>query len=248
MRRLSRIRDTIIRYKDLRASAYPTNKITVAVIGDMLSGTIHEELEVTNEHPISEALVTMAYALFDLGKALADGFPVVEMVIVPGNHPRMEKKPRSKNKWNNYEWIMGKFVQGLATAAGNIFAVVVPKDLVYVHTIFDKKVGITHGDGVKAASFAGIPHYAMKTRQDAIQALLKDLKQPQLDLLVYGHFHRLIYDEGQGCSLVINGSIKGGDEHGIATRYSAPRPVQALLTFHPKYGLTDLSRINLDSA
>lgn len=248
LHRMARIRDVIIRYKDLRATSYPTQKLTVAVNGDMLSGNIHEELEVTNEEPLTEALVRMAYALFDMGKAFAEEFPAVEFVIMPGNHPRIEKKPRNKNKWNNWEYVMGKFVQGLASASGHAFDVTVRKALIHTHQIFNYRIGISHGDGVKAASFAGIPHYAMKARQDAIQALLKDLGQPQLDLLVYGHFHRLIYDEGQGCSLCINGSIKGGDEYGIATRYSAPRPVQALLTFHPKYGMTDLSRINLEKA
>jgi hypothetical protein len=252
MKRMQRLRDVIIRYKDLRASAYPTRKLSVAVNGDMLSGVIHEELEVTNAEPMGEAMVKMAYALFDMGTALVQEFPVVEFVVMPGNHPRFEKKPRFKNKWNNWEWVMGKFLQGLATASGlttrekGRMLVTVPKDIVHRHEIFGFKVGISHGDSVKAQSFAGIPWYAMKQRQDAIQALLKDLGQPQLDMLVYGHWHRLIYDEGQGCSLVINGSIKGGDEMGIATRYSAPRAVQGLLTFHPKHGMTDLSRINLD--
>jgi predicted phosphodiesterase len=210
----------------------------------MLSGNIHEELEVTNELPIGEAMVKMAYALYDMGKAFAQEVPNVEMIVMPGNHPRLERKPRMKNAWNNWEWVMGMFIQALAR---DQFNVIVPKDLVYRHKAFKQVIGLTHGDGVKAQAFAGIPWYSMKQRRDAMQALLKSLGLPQLDLLIYGHFHQLIYEEGSGCGLLINGSIKGYDEFilKLKTKYSGQTPIQALLTFHPRHGLTDLSRINL---
>lgn len=242
LRRLEQIRDTVLRYRDLRATSYPVQKITVAVNGDMLSGSIHEELEVTNENPMSEAMVRMSYALFDFGKALAEEVPNVEMIVMPGNHPRLEKKPRHKDKWNNWEWVMGKFVQALARDA---FTVTVPKDLVYRHKVFNKIVGLTHGDGVKAQSFAGIPFYSLKQRRDALNALLRSLGAEQLDLVIYGHFHQLLFEEGQGCGFLINGSIKGYDEYIMNTRYAGQTAIQALLTFHPTHGLTDLSRINL---
>jgi len=241
-RRLEYMRDTVIRYKKLRESAYPVQKLTIAVIGDMLSGSIHEELEVTNEMPMSAALVNMSYMLHDMGSTLAQEFPAVEMVVMPGNHPRITKKPRFKGKWDNWEYVMGLFVKALAQRQ---YTVTVPKDMVYRHKIFDLNIGLTHGDGVKAASAFGMPWYSMRRRQDALQSLLKTRELQQLDLLCYGHFHQLCFMEGQGCSLFVNGSIKGGDEFSIGTGYSSQEPVQGLLTFHPKHGITDLSRINL---
>jgi hypothetical protein len=208
----------------------------------MLSGNIHEELEVTNEQPMSKAVVDMSHILYDVGRSLAEHFPEVEMIVQPGNHPRLTKKPRFKQKWDNWEFAMGEFIKALAQKD---FRVTVPRDLVYRHRIFDFVVGLTHGDGIKSASSFGLPWYSMKRRQDALQSLLKSIGQAQLDLLCYGHFHRMVYHEGQGCSLFINGSIKGGDEFSLGTGYSNEAPVQGLLTFHPKHGLTDLSRINL---
>jgi predicted phosphodiesterase len=240
--RMEYLRDKIIRFGDLHQSAYPIRKLVVNLNGDMISGDIHDELEVTNQMPITESMVKMTYMLFDMGVAFAQSFPAVEFIVIPGNHPRISKVPRYKQKWNNWEWVMGMFLQGLA---GDRFKVTVPKDLVYRHKVFGFNVGLSHGDGVKAQSFAGIPHYAMEKRRTKLQSLLKAIGQPELDLLVYGHFHQLIYDEGQGCSLLINGSIKGGDEFSTGTTYSAQSPVQALLTFHPRHGITDLNRINL---
>ena len=241
-RRIEYLRDKIIRFADLHQSAYPVRKLTVNVNGDMISGDIHEELEVTNQMPTSEAMVKMAYMLFETGCAFAEHFPQVEFIVMPGNHPRVTQKPRFKQKWNNWEWVMGMF---LAALAKGTFNVIVPRDLVYRHRVFDFTVGLSHGDGVKAQSFAGIPHYAMERRRTKLQSLLKQLGQRELDLLIYGHFHQLIFEEGQGCSLLVNGSIKGGDEFSTGTTYSAQSPVQALLTFHPKHGITDINRINL---
>jgi len=73
---------------------------------------------------------------------------------------------------------MGKFVQALAR---DTFNVIVPKDLVYQHEVFNQTIGLTHGDGVKAQAFAGIPWYSMKQRRDAFQSLMKSLGMPQLD-------------------------------------------------------------------
>ena len=238
--RMQTLRDSTLSYYQLRTQAYPVDKLTIAVLGDMLSGNIHDELEVTNADPMCEALVNMAYMLHEFGKDMAETFPEVEMVIMPGNHPRMTKKPRHKNKWDNFEWLMGKMIEALAT---NQFKVTVPKDIVYRHQVFDKVIGMTHGDGVKISSFAGIPHYSLQRRRNALQNMLREVNQNQVDLLIYGHFHQLIYDQAAG--FLINGSIKGPDEFSINTRYSAVAPVQALLTFHKKHGLTDISHIKL---
>lgn len=241
-RRIECVRDVVLRYRDLRSTSYPVRKLSVAVVGDMLSGDIHEELTTTNALPASEALVQMAYMLHEFAVAMAEAFPVVELIFMPGNHPRLTKKPTAKLKWNNWEYVLGRFVGALG---GKHYTTQVPKQIIYQHKVFGFNIGLTHGDGVKAASFAGIPWYSMKLRRDALQALLKTLGTPQLDLLCYGHFHQLIFEEGAGCSLIINGTIKGGDEHGIGSRYQAPPAIQGLLTFHAKHGITDLSRINL---
>ena len=241
-RRLEYFRDKVVRYMELRRQVYPLRKLTVNVNGDMISGDIHDELEVTNQTPITESVVRMAYMLFDLGCAFAESVESVEFIVMPGNHPRLQKKPRFKQKWNNWEYVMGHMLRALA---GDRFTVTVPKDLVYRFKIFHFNVGVSHGDGIKSNSFAGIPFYGMRQRQDALQALLKTTKEMQLDMLCYGHFHQLIYQEGQGCSLFINGSVKGGDEFSTGVRYAAQAPVQGLMTFHPKHGMTDLSRINL---
>jgi predicted phosphodiesterase len=238
--RLQYLRDKIIGRKDLRS--YPVRKLTLAVNGDMVSGDIHEELTSTNEKPMTQAVIDMGYMLAEFGSDLAQEFPEVQMIVMPGNHPRTTKKPQYKQKWNNWEYVMGHFVHALAR---DKFTVTVPRDLVYRHKVFDFNIGLTHGDGVKLSSAFSMPLYTMKRRQDSLQSLLKTIKQQQLDGLIYGHFHQYVYVEGQGCWLFINGSIKGGDEFSIGTGYSAQPAIQGLLTIHPTHGVADISRFDL---
>ena len=242
-RRLERIRDVVIRYKDLRKSAYPLRKLTVAMLGDMLSGCIHEELEITNQSTTPVALVNLAYILHEMFLGLASEFESLEIVVIPGNHPRLTQKPRFKQKTTvNFEYILGHFIAALAR---DRYTVQVPKDMVYVHKVFEWRIGMTHGDGVKSNSWGGVPFYGIRQRRDAVQALLRHLGQPQLDYLTMGHFHQPTVLEGTDCTVIMNGAVKGGDEYSIGTRLASQDPVQFLLTFHEKHGVTDYSRINL---
>lgn len=241
-KRLVYLRDKVLRYRDLKSTNQPIKKLTVAQIGDMLSGDIHEELEVTNSMPVSETLVWMAYRLHEVYLEFAKTFPDVEVIVMPGNHGRLTKKPRFKEGFNNWEYVLGQFVKALAHGA---YHVTVPKSILHPHAVLGARVGLTHGHGVNVNSFAGIPFYSMRSRRDAIQALLRQLGAPQLDLLVMGHWHSLMYWESTGCDLFINGSVIGGTEFSVGRMYAAAEPVQGLLTFHEKYGLVDMSRINL---
>lgn len=243
IRRLERVRNVVLRYKQLRETSYPIRKLTVAMLGDMLSGDIHEELEVTNQIPMAEALVKLAYVLNDMFVSFAKEFPEVEVVVIPGNHPRQTKKPRYKQKTvTNFEYILGHFI---ASLAGNAYTVQVPKDIVYRHKVFDYTLAMNHGDGQKSNSYAGLPFYGIKQRLDALQSLLRFLKQNPVDYLLLGHFHQPSSIPATDAETIINGSIKGGDEFSIGSRFAANNPTQLLLTFHEKHGLTDTSKINL---
>lgn len=241
--RLERVRDVVIRYKHLRETSYPIQKLTVAVLGDMLSGDIHEELEINNQNPLPVALVTLAYYLHDMGLSLAKEFGDVEFVFVPGNHPRTTKKMRFKQRTTtNWEYVLGHFVKALA---GTSYHVSIPLSIVAIHRVFNWRVGLHHGDSIKSNSFAGIPFYGMRQRREAVQALLRHLGQPAVDFLAFGHFHSPTILEGTDSTIIINGSVKGGDEYSIGNYFGSNDPVQLLLTFHEKHGLTDYSRINL---
>lgn len=242
-RRIQHVRDEVAREKS--EAINPIRKLTVGVLGDMLSGNIHHELAVTNEMVMVEQATEMAYILFNFAQDLCEWFPEVEFIIMPGNHPRTTQKPQFKKKYDNWEYVMGKMVEGMVGAAQmDTLTIQVPKDMTYVHEVFDYRIAMMHGDGIQSNSFAGIPFYGMRNRREAIQSLLSQVGQERVDLFVMGHFHQHLYWSGE-CDIIVNGSIKGGDEFGIGTRLSAPDPVQVLLEWHPDRGIVGQKHITL---
>lgn len=244
-RRIEHYRDVVCRYKELRETSYDVPKLTIAVLGDMLSGMIHEELMATNEINVTEQSAQMANILWGLCKDFASEFEQVEMILVPGNHPRLSRKPQFKEKWNNFEYGMGQGIE-MALSESKIPNVTLqrPKSFVYLHEIFGRQIAMYHGDGIKSASFAGIPFYGLKQQREAMQSLLSVLGAGRASMLVMGHFHQHIYWKGPDCDVLINGSLKGPDEYIMTSRLAANPAEQVLLEFHPEHGLVNQAHID----
>jgi len=245
-RRIEFLTQKIIRFRELNSQDHPINKIVAVFLGDMISGNIHEELAESNESPVSDQLVRMAHLMVDVIGALSENFPEVEVIVMPGNHPRLTKKPRHKRKYDNLEYIMGEMVKAIVRDIDNV-EVIVPKDLIYVHDVEGHKIGFTHGDGYKSTSFAGIPFYGLARKRAAFQEGLKGLGMPPVDMLMMGHFHQLLWWPGRGCDLIVNGSIKGPDEYAFDTMHAGDEAQQALITVNRRHGITSFERINLGS-
>lgn len=250
--RLQYIAMKVVRWAQLRRTSYPIKKLTVAVLGDMLSGNIHEELEITNAMVMVDQVVEMAEELTAFLATVAAYFPEVECIIVPGNHPRTKKKPSAKNRYDSWEYLMGKMVQAQVAAGfyhlpeemGNV-TVKVPRDIIYIHEVAGHRIAMYHGDGIKSNSFAGLPFYGMKQQETALQKLCRDLGIPPVDRIAMGHFHQHMswYHAG----IMVNGSIKGGDEFSLSRYMSFHKPMQVIEEYHPKHGLTCTDYIDLSN-
>lgn len=245
-RRMKHLAQKITRFREIKCADYPINKIVIAFLGDMISGNIHEEIAESNESPVSDQFVGMAHMMVDMIGAMSEVFPEVEAIVMPGNHPRIHYKPRHKRKYDNLEYMMGKMVESIVKDIPNV-TVIVPKDLIYIHEIAGHRVGMTHGDGYKSSSFAGIPFYGLAKKRAAFQEGLKSLGMPSVDMLIMGHFHQLLWWPGKGCDLIVNGCIKGPDEYAFDTMHAADEAQQALVTMNHKHGITSFERINLGS-
>ncbi|MBY0428017.1 MAG: hypothetical protein K2Q32_02240, partial [Alphaproteobacteria bacterium] len=80
--------------------------------GDMFTGNIHEELEKTNEVPVTQAIPMLFDQLRTMVENFADKFGKVYVPCVVGNHGRTNKKPQQKNRVHeNYDWLLYKFLQ-----------------------------------------------------------------------------------------------------------------------------------------
>ena len=240
--RMEAIVEKTLSRKSRRDSAYDINKLTIAVLGDMLSGEIHDEIKTTNQINMVRQMQGMSALLTDMGLAFVSEGIEVEMIIIFGNHPRLTKEPANKDKINNMDFVTGLMVEQMAR---DRFKVIVPESIIYVHEILGHRIGFTHGDGFRANGYAGIPFSALDRRRNLIQALCKDYGLPSIDMLMMGHFHTYTHWPGGGCDIVINGSIKGPDEYAFNQFYKGEQPRQVLLTLDQVHGINTIEFIDL---
>jgi hypothetical protein len=232
-----------------RNRPYPIRRLVIGELGDMLSGDIHPELQITNDRSLPEAVVQLAYDLADWVQAFCPYFPEIHLAGVPGNHPRATAKPEYKLKQNNADWLLYNFQKALLrenpqiTYRLNEFGLF-PRSGYSDVTMCDRwRVLMMHGDGIRS-TMPGVPWGGIARRITTLQAQFSKAKQP-IDYVVMGHFHTVNAVEGVGIKTFVNGSIKGVDEYALERFGHGSDPSQLLLTFHPRHGVTDVSYLDL---
>jgi len=207
--------------------------IVIPLGGDLLSGNIHEELSETNEAPVLQSAIDLTEIMVQGIKGMADVFGKVFVPCVIGNHGRIHKKPRAKNRAkDNYEWLV---YHNIAKAFVNDDRVTfyIPESTDALFSIYGLNFLLSHGDQFKGGSgISGMFTPLMlgfSRKQKKQQAVGKPF-----DIMMIAHWHQYIHTE----SIIVNGSVKGYDEFASMHNFPYERPKQALFIVHPKLGVT----------
>lgn len=188
-------------YRERAGHGYRIRQVILAILGDLITNTIHEELLESNALSPAQAVLLverMAIALID--HLLED--PTTEEIYVPtahGNHDRMTVKKRAKTMAvNSISWIVYHHLA--ARYAGNKR---VRFDIAEGSTLYSEVYGHTvrwtHGDDFKYGSGIGgitIPLLRALPRWDSVRPA---------HLTCMGHWHQAMTHR----SFVVNGSVIG---------------------------------------
>ncbi len=220
--------------------------IVVAMLGDIFSGDIHDELVETNEATMMESLL---YYLDPVGsglKMLADEFGRVVVPVVVGNHPRTSRKPRAKRRvTTNYDWLFAQFLARLFSLDHKykdkvIFNISKAADLRY--PIYDTYFVNTHGDQFKGGSgIAGALSPLMIGYHRKLKRAITT-GQP-FQYMNVGHWHQLMYFKG----IIANGAGKGYDEYCFTQNFEYEKARQALFMVQPGHGVTFTDHVHCES-
>jgi len=203
-----------------------------ALNGDIISGNIHEELAETNDGPVMDSVVEVTELLIKGITLLADSYQRVFVPCIVGNHGRIHRKPRYKNRaMDNYEWIVYHFIARHFKDDDRVHVTISDApDIQYsIHGINFLQ---THGDQFRGGTgIAGLfsPIMLGLARKQARQ---QAVKMP-FDVMLIGHWHQYIHTE----KLIINGSVKGYDEFAYGFNLPFEPPRQALFICHPRHGI-----------
>ena len=231
-RRLDLLFRKVLDLVTLRRSALNINSLIIAQQGDMVSGDIHDELVRTNVENMMTLCVRTAYVVSQGIAYLAPHFNKIEVVCVVGNHPRLYSKPYFKEKYVNWDYMMYQWEAVFCRDLKNV-KFIIPKSPFYLTNAEKTRLLIMHGDSIK--SWMGIPWYGIERTVYRLRDMLQG-KGERFDSVLLAHFHnRAELDKVTG-PIVINGSVKGGDEFSIGSLQTVNQPSQNLLYYHDKHG------------
>ena len=211
--------------------------------GDMISGSIHDELTRTNALTSQEQVLAVVECLSAGIKLLLEHYGRVHVAAVPGNHGRTTLKSTAKLYARlSYDIMIANILRERFIDDDRVtFQVGDSKDQIV--PLFGRTVFLTHGDKMGTGGgmgFAGplLPIVRGTKKIQAQQARLN--RRP--DLVLHAHYHT-IANPGPVLS---NGSVVGYSEYADDIRGEPEPPAQWLFLFHERWGLRERMPILLE--
>lgn len=222
---------TVVLLRDHVIGDYPG--IVVCLGGDMISGSIHDELVETNAGTVMEQTLNMFEHLQTGIRRLADEFGKVHLPCVTGNHGRSNKKWQAKQRARlSYEWLMYQFLER-AFSGDERVTFQIPDGPDTDYDLLGTRYRLTHGDSFKAGDSI-IGPIGPVTRGALKRGRMADAMGSPFDVMLLGHWHTLTW----GANFIINGSLKGFDEFAMSLSITPEPPTQALWLTNEKHGRT----------
>lgn len=204
----------------LHQSMYEIERVFLSVLGDMVSGSIHEELRLTNDLTDTAASVLCARILQMAISELKTLNVPIKVDTVIGNHPRLTKMMGTKAQaMTNLDWLIYEMV-------GESFK----NDEQVKFTVHTGQLAIVDYMGWRYVLEHGIDWKNSREEdfEDKIRALFDDptyreatgLKGSSFDQIVIGNLHKPAFLE----RTVKNGALVGQNELGQAWRL---KPIKA---------------------
>jgi hypothetical protein len=205
--------------------------LVLALLGDFITGSIHEDAAESNYLPPSEAIWNAEEKIASGIKFLLENTDVEELAIPchSGNHGRMTKKQRhSTEQGNSLEQYMYKHLETHFSDEPRVKFMISGGYLSYMK-LFDKyTIRFHHGHAINyGGGVGGITIPVIK----AIDKWNTMDQYRNVNLDVFGHFHQYV---NYG-NFVCNGSLIGYNAYAQAIKAAYERPQQAFFLVSKKY-------------
>ena len=204
-------------------------RLNVFLLGDLISGLIHDELRVSNEVGVVQQMLFAIEVIAPQILRLCQEFEEVHVASVVGNHGRVQEKYYFKGKANNnFDYLVAKMLERLTAGQPNL-TWSVPESFWSVEEVAGKKFYLAHGEFVK--SWNQIPFYGLSRAYLKWRVLCADYGI-HFDHMLVAHFHNPnIFTMVRG-TMLMNGSIKGGDEYSVGAISAACDPIQLMFAMN----------------
>ncbi len=188
--------------------------------GDMVSGSIHEELVNTNADVLPGTMVYWAPRIAAAIRQVADFYGKVHIPAVVGNHGRLTLKKQCKQRGrNSWDWLLCKMVASHFAGDKRVTFDIAAGSYLFV-PIYDTNIYLEHGDSASGGSgWSGIWTPVNTLHRKGLE--LAGVHGLKMSYSVVGHWHQCILAHHRG--IVVNSSMKGWDEYAAFFRFR-PEP------------------------
>ena len=225
--RIERFFRGIVKLTNIERAGIDISILVLGLLGDLMTGYIHEELQENNGLSPTETLVWLQDRVMD-GIAYLKKEGGFDRIIIPcnhGNHGRTTKKMRvSTSAKNSYEWLLYKFLEKQIDGVEWIVA-----DGYHIYLdVYGKTLRFHHGDNIEYKG--GIGGLTIPTEKK----IASWDKARRADIDCFGHYHQY----QQNTKWASNGSIIGFGPYSLKIGAAYEAPSQTLFLLDSKRGRT----------
>ena len=220
------------------------DKLIIPMLGDMISGDIHDELARSNVENNMMQMLKGAYLISQAILVLAPHFKEIRIPCVVGNHGRMTHKPAMKNRvTTDWDYMLYQWVAAFLKNQKNI-KFEIPESFFHIFNVYNNRILIMHGDSIAGGGNSVSILNSISKLRSAVQFknnfnIENDIDKTELnhfDTVMMGHFHRVDeIDIGTG-EVHICGCVKGVDEFALQKLHVSTKPKQIATYWHPLHG------------
>ena len=218
--------------------------IVLPLGGDLVSGSIHDELRETDELSVFDSTLWVAERLLAGLEVWAEAFGTVHVVSVPGNHGRDQKIPRYKGRSaHNADTHIARMLAMSWKGSGVTFDI--PETIDAGFEVYSTRFAMVHGEEYQKNNpgTSEIGSLGPVKRGTLRASRAKQAEGRPFDVNLVAHFHQRVYAPDQG--FVMNGSVKGYDEYARGLSLKPEVPQQVLFVVDPEHGPTIDAPIHL---
>lgn len=204
----------------LHQALYKIDEFWLMVLGDMINGSIHPELALTNDL-LDPAAAILAATLMQMGieelKTL--GIPINIDCIV-GNHPRLSlKMPTKRQAHQSFDWVVYEMVANYFRKDDQV-KVNVHTGQMGIREVFGWRYIFEHGIDVKNGREEEFEDRLRALYDDGIYRRATKMRGTSFDMAVIGNMHKGKWLE----RVMVNGCLTGQNELGMSWRL---KPIKA---------------------
>lgn len=216
----------------------------VVLGGDLISGDIHLELQISNELTAHEQVALVVEEVEAGLHKCIEAFGRVHVVSVPGNHGRTTHKPTAKlYSRMSYDTLAASILRDRLEPRYSNITFQIPRGRDAVVPVLGWNIFVNHGDGLGSGGGQGFigPLAPIVRGSKKVENQQFRAKRP-FDLLLHGHYHT----SANPGPVLSNGSVPGYTEYGNGLRAALEPPQQWLFLIHERWGLRERAEIKLE--